>query len=153
MENLFTIIGQNRKGLYHFLKNTPKKELFKIPNGFNNNIWWNIAHVVVTEQKLIYGLSGLPLNISQDLVTKYQKGTSPKENPNNEEFELIKRLMFSLPEKTEKDYKDGLFSSFKPYMTTPKVPLNNVDDAITFNTFHEGLHLGSILALARAVKN
>lgn len=153
MENLFTIIRQNRKGLYHFLKNTPKEELFKIPKGFNNNIWWNIAHVVVTEQKLIYGLSGLPLNISQDLVAKYQKGTSPKENPSDEEFELIKTLLFSLPEKTEKDYKAGLFSSFKPYMTTPKVPLNNVDDAIAFNIFHEGLHLGSILALARAVKN
>lgn len=153
MENLFTIIRQNRKGLYHFLKNTTKEELFKIPKGFNNNIWWNIAHVVVTEQKLVYGLSGLPLNISQELVEKYQKGTAPNGVPSIEEQENIKSLLFGLPEKTEEDYKIGLFNEFKPYMTTPKVELKSVEDAIAFNTFHEGIHLGSIFALARAVKN
>lgn len=153
MENLFTIIRQNRKGLFHYLKNTPKEELFKIPKGFNNNIWWNIAHVVVTEQKLVYGLSGLPLNISQELVEKYQKGTAPNGVPDIEEQENIKSLLFGLPEKTEEDYKAGLFKEFKPYMTTPKVELKSVEDAIAFNTFHEGIHLGSIFALARAVKN
>ncbi len=130
-----------------------KEELLKIPKGFNNNIWWNIAHVVVTEQKLIYGLSGLSLNISQDLVDKYSKGTSPESEPNDEEIEAIKKLLFSLPEKTEEDYKSGLFTSFKPYMTSAKVELKSVEDAIAFNVYHEGLHLGSIFALARAIKN
>jgi len=37
-------------------------------------------------------------------------------------------------------------------MTTPKIPLNNVEDAIAFNVFHEGIHTGSILALAKAIK-
>lgn len=153
MENLFTITRQNRKGLYYFLKNTPKEDVFKIPVGFNNNIWWNIAHVVVTQQNLIYGLSGLPLNIDQGFVEKYQKGTFPTGKPSDEEQEIIKELLFSLPEKTEEDYKTGLFASFKPYMTTPKVELKSVEDAIAFNVFHEGLHLGSIFALLRAVKN
>ncbi|MDT0606523.1 DinB family protein [Croceitalea rosinachiae] len=153
MDNLFTIIRQNRKGLYHFLKSTPREELFKIPDGFNNNIWWNIAHVVVTQQKLVYGLSGLPLNIDQELVQKYQKGTFPSGEPSADEEETIKGLLFSLPKKTEEDYKAGLFASFKPYMTTPKVELKSVEDAFAFNVYHEGLHLGSIFALMRAVKN
>lgn len=153
METQFTIITQNRKILYHYLKNTPVDVLFTIPEGFNNNIWWNIAHVVVTEQKLVYGLSGLPLNISKDLVEKYQKGTFPQENTAKTEVEKIKTLLFSLPEQTKLDYERGAFKGFKSYMTTPKVELNSVEDAIAFNAFHEGLHLGSILALARAVKN
>ena len=153
MENLFTIIAQNRKALYHFLKTIPEEDLFKTPKGFNNNIWWNIAHVVVTEQKLVYGLSGLPLNIDHELVEKYEKGTFPQDQPSEEELSTIKTLLFSLPEKTKEDYKTGLFTSFKSYMTTPKVELNCVEDAIAFNVYHEGLHLGSIFALMKAVKN
>lgn len=152
METQFTIIKQNRKLLYHYLKNTPKAELFKIPEGFNNNIWWNIAHVMVTEQILVYKLSGLPLNVSNTLLDKYKKGSFPQGIPSEEEIEEVTKLLFSLPEKTKEDYKNGVFSNFQSYMTTPKVELNSVEDAIAFNAFHEGLHLGSIMALVRAVK-
>ncbi len=153
METQFTIIQQNRKVFYQFLKHTPEEALFTIPKGFNNSIWWNIAHVVVTEQKLVYGLSGLPLNIDSDLVEKYQKGSFPQGKPDKSEQEGITKLLFNLPEKTKTDFDNGIFTSFKSYMTTPKVELNSVEDAIAFNVYHEGLHLGSIMALARALKN
>ena len=152
MEQLFIITRQNRKILYNYLTDTPSELLHKIPKGFNNNIWWNIAHVVVTQQKLVYGLSGLPLNISKELVEKYQKGTFPKEKPSEPEVGEIKKFLLELPEQTIKEYNQGVFKNFKSYMTTPKVELNSVEDAVAFNVFHEGLHLGSILALARAVK-
>jgi hypothetical protein len=87
------------------------------------------------------------------LVEKYEKGTFPQDQPSEEELSTIKTLLFSLPEKTKEDYKTGLFTSFKSYMTTPKVELNCVEDAIAFNVYHEGLHLGSIFALMKAVKN
>ncbi|GMN06756.1 DinB family protein [Croceitalea sp. MTPC5] len=151
MENLFPIIAQNRKALQHFLAQKTKDELHKIPKGFNNNIWWNIAHIVVTEQKLVYGLSGLALNIPQELVEKYQKGTSPKGEPSDKELKTIAEMLTSLPQKTRLDYEAGKFNSFKNYMTSAKVELRTVEDAIAFNTFHEGLHLGTIMALAKAI--
>ncbi len=152
MNQLFTITHKNRKILHRFLTDLSEVPLFTIPKGFNNNIWWNIAHVVVTQQKLVYGLSHLPLNISKELVEKYQKGTFPNENPSDDEVEEIKKLLFELPNQTIKDYQNGIFKNFKTYMTSPKVELNSVEDALAFNVFHEGLHLGSIMALARAVK-
>ena len=152
MQQQFTIVRQNRKILFKYLENLSEHDLFTIPKGFNNNIWWNIAHVVVTEQKLVYGLSGLPFNISEEWVAGYQKGTFPNGQPSADQITELKDLLFQLPEKTITDYQGGQFTNFKPYMTTPKVELKSVEDAITFNVFHEGLHLGSIMALARAVK-
>jgi hypothetical protein len=152
MKQLFIITEKNRKLLYNYLINTPKDLLHKVPQGFSNNIWWNIAHVVVTQQKLIYGLSGLPLNISNELVEKYQKGTFPNGTPDDAELSEIEKLLVELPEKTVANYQKGVFQNFKPYMTTPKVELTSVEDAIAFNVFHEGLHLGSIMALSRAAK-
>ena len=152
MEQLFTITRQNRKILYHFLRNTPEPELTKIPPGFNNNIWWNIAHVVVTQQKLVYGLSGLPLALSSKWVNGYQKGTLPQGIPARAEIEELSQLLFSTIEQTEADYAHKRFANFSTYMTSPKVLLNSVEDAVSFNVFHEGLHLGAIMALSRAVK-
>ena len=152
MEQLFTITQQHRKILFNYLNTLPVQLLTKIPQGFNNNIWWNIAHVVVTQQKLVYGRSDLPLNLSDQWVTGYQKGTVPKDSPTAAERDELGTLLFSTVEQTEKDYQNNRFQHYGSYMTSPKVPLNSVEDAIAFNVFHEGLHLGSIMALARAVK-
>lgn len=151
MEKLLDIILKNRKILHNHLQNTPKEDLFKIPKGFNNNIWWNIAHVVVTTQILAYQLSGLGFTIEEELVNKYRKGTFPQGEPSEEEIEKISKYLFSTVEQMETDYKNGKFKMYKEYMTTPKVHLQNVEDAISFNVFHEGIHLGSILALKRAI--
>ena len=153
MKQLFHITQQNQKILYRYLTQTPDEGLFKVPEGFNNNIWWNIAHVVVTQQKLVYGLSGLPLRLSQELVSKYEKGTFPSGTPEKAEVQEISELLFSLHERTVEDYEKKIFEGFNSYMTTPKVELNSVEDSIAFNVFHEGLHLGSIMALSRAVNN
>ena len=151
MKQLFHITQQNRKILHRYLTHTPEEILFKMPKGFNNNIWWNIAHVAVTQQKLVYGLSGLPLQLSQELVSRYEKGTFPSGRPEKAEFQEISELLFALHDRTVVDYEKKIFEGFKPYMTTPKVELKSVEDAIAFNVFHEGLHLGSIMALSRAV--
>ena len=114
-------------------------------------MFWNLAHVVVTQQKLVYGLSGHALNIEESWVERYQKGTFPASVPTAEEVEGLKELLFSTLEQTEKDYAAGVFTEFNTYMTSAKVELNSVEDAITFNLFHEGLHLGSLLALQKFV--
>ncbi len=152
MEQLFIITRQNRKILFNYLNNTPLELLTRIPQGYNNNIWWNIAHVMVTQQKLVYGRCELPLNLSEKWIAGYQKGTTPQGNPTAAERAELGTLLFSTVEQTEKDYQNNRFQHFNSYMTSPKVPLNSVEDAIAFNVFHEGLHLGSIMALARAVK-
>lgn len=152
MKNILEQTLQIRKGFYAILKHTPKEELLKIPNGFNNNIWWNIAHVVVTQQRLTYKLSGLPMHISKEMDDKFSKGTVPNGDATDEEIELVKSLLFSTIEGTIADYENGVFESYNAYTTSAKVTLNNLSDAVSFNLFHEGLHLGSIFALQKAVK-
>lgn len=152
MKNVLEQSLQIRKGYYHILKTTSKEELLKIPKGFNNNIWWNIAHVVSTQQALIYGLAGLQLLIPQELKDKFKKGTKPDGTATDEEIEQVKKLLFTTVEKTIEDYENGQFEGYNEYTTSANVTLKNVDDAIAFNFFHEGLHYGSILALQKAVK-
>lgn len=151
MEKTFDILLKNRKLLHNFLVNTPKAELFKVPEGFNNNIWWNIAHVVVTLELLVYGLSGLDFTIEEALVNKYKKGTFPEGEPSAEELEKISDHLFSSIQHIQSDYEQGKFKDYQEYMTTPKIALTSAEDALSFDVFHEGLHLGAILALKKAL--
>ncbi len=152
MKSLLNLTLQTRKAFYHILKTTPREELLKIPKGYNNNIWWNIAHIVSTQQALVYGLSGLPIQISQELKDKFKKGTVPDGSATDEEIEDVKGLLFSTIEKTLEDLENGLFQNFNEYPTSAGITLTNLEDAISFNLFHEGLHLGTIFALQKAVK-
>lgn len=153
MERLFNITLQNRKILYKILTNTPKEQLVKIPAGYRNNIWWNIAHVVVTQQLLVYKLSGQEMKVPSELVDKFKKGTVPDGTATEDEMDMIKGFLFATVEWAQGDYENGLFKGFNEYTTSANVTLNNVEDAIAFNTFHEGLHLGVILSLEKVLLN
>ena len=63
-------------------------------------------------------------------------------------------LLFSTVEKTKEDFNNGVFKDFKDYMvsTTGNI-LTNIDDSFQFILFHEGMHLGYVMALSKALKN
>lgn len=148
-KTLFEITLQNRKNLYAILTETPKEKLLRIPEGFNNNIYWNIAHTVVTQQILLYKLSGLQMRVPIELVEKFKKGTVPDGKATDEEMKTVADFLISTIEWAKEDYNVRLFREFHEYTTSAKVTLSSIDDAIAFNLFHEGLHLGTIMLLMR----
>jgi len=106
---------------------------------------------VVTQQLLVYKMSNLQMRVDDEMVEAYKKGTFPKGEVSDEEIKKLEALLFSTIEWLKEDYENGLFIEFNSYTTSVNVTLNKVEDSIAFNMFHEGLHLGAILALKRAV--
>jgi hypothetical protein len=45
--------------------------------GYSNNLIWNIAHIIVVQQMLVYKLS-ITMMISDEMVEKYKKELSQK---------------------------------------------------------------------------
>ena len=153
MEKFFDITLQNRKLLYKILDSTPKDQLLEIPAGFRNNMWWNIAHVVVTQQLLVYKFSGLQMRVPQVLIEKFKKGTVPDGTATDTEMKEIADFLLSTAQWAKEDFESGLFQEYQEYTASLNVTLRNAKDAISFNMFHEGLHLGTILGLQKVVKN
>ena len=147
----FDICLKNRQLLESFLDKLTLDELNKIPPGFNNNIIWNIAHTIVTQQLLVYRNSDLPMVVSDDMVAKYKKGTKAEYIVNQQDVDEIRSLLFSSLDKLIEDYNKGLFKNYIAYTVSTKSTLNNVNEALEFNNFHEGIHLGYILALKKSV--
>ena len=147
----FDILSKGRVLILKVIDGYSMKQLNEIPEGFSNNIAWNIAHLVVTQQLLCYKMSGLPISVSDEMVTKYKKGSKPESDISVDEFEEVKSLLVSLPIQFEKDYNSGIFKSYESYTTSVNVTLTDIDTAAAFNNFHEGIHLGVILSLRKFV--
>ena len=151
MDKQFDILLKSRKLVLKLIDGYTLEQLNKIPEGFGNNIIWNVAHLVVTQQLLCYKFSGVPLLVSDEMIGRYMKGTAPKESVSSEEFEKIKKIFLELPLQFEKDFKLGVFKTYQPYTTSADVTLTDINAAAAFNNFHEGIHLGVILALRKVV--
>lgn len=151
MNKQFEILRQSRKLILSSIENLSIEQLNKIPEGFNNNIAWNVAHLVVTQQLLCYKLSELECLISNDMIERFQKGTFPKRPVLEDEFLDIKKLFLELPNKLEEDYKNQKFKKYLSYKTSVNITLNSIEDGIEFNAYHEGIHLGIILQLLKFI--
>ena len=154
MENLkraLVITKISREAYRKILNQFTLEKLNEVPSGFSNNLFWNVAHVVVTQQLLVYKLSGLQTLVNEDWISLYKKGESTKRDATAEELDLLKELLTSTIKQTEKDIDKELFKDFNPYMTSTGFELKAALDAFEFNNFHEGIHLGYILALKKAL--
>lgn len=152
MEKAFDLCRKNRIVIKNILENTPKEKLFEIPDNFNNNIWWNIAHIIATQQLLVYRKSNTPEIIAAEFIKTYSKGTKPDHIPTQEEIDLVSSSLLAEVDQMEADYKAGVFSSYEVYTTSIDVCLDSIEAAIGYNNYHEGIHLGSILALRRVLQ-
>ena len=149
--NQFEILRESRKFILKIIEDFTIEQLNFIPKGFKNNIAWNVSHLLVTQQLICYNLSGLPLQVSEEMVSLFKKGTAPEKKLTLIEFEKIKEQFISIVDQFEKDYKEGIFKNFNEYTTSVNITLRDIHDAIAFNNFHEGIHLGSILSLRKLV--
>ncbi len=145
------VVRQTRRTMAALVDALPDPARTAIPDGFNNHVLWNAGHVVATEQALTYGLSGLPPNLPDGFMPAFRKGSSPHGWEREWTWAEVRELLLTVPDQTEADLRAGRFPTYREYRTTPGVVLASVEDGVRFNLYHEGLHLGSILALRKLV--
>ncbi len=142
---------QVRLNLLEILRSTSQKDLLLIPDGFNNNIYWNIAHTVATQQLLCYYLSGNAFRIDTYWIETYKKGTLPKLDVAQSEVDDLAFLLTETAKILVKDYDAEFFTDYTSYTTSFGLDLKTIQDAIIFNNMHETQHLGYIMAQKRAI--
>ena len=151
MDFTFDIALKPRTIFYKILETLTLDQLNVKPKGFNNTIFWNIKHVVITQQLIIYRFSELPVLVTENEIETYKKGTKSEGKATIEDIELLKYQLFSTLEQTKEDYQKGLFKKYTEYTVSTKSILTSIDEALAFNNFHEGIHFGYILAMKKTL--
>jgi len=128
-----------------------QESLVTVPSGFTNHVLWNLGHVAVTTALLTYGLAGLSTGFEDQAVMDFRKGSKPGDWRRDYDWSEVRGWLVGQTQRLESDLDGGHFTTFKSYHTSAGVHLDSVEDAIAFNTFHEGIHLGYILAQRKAL--
>jgi hypothetical protein len=144
-------IKKSRIYLLDVIKHLSLKQLNKIPAGFNNNIIWNLGHMVAAQQGLCYVRGGAQIVIEDRYFTDYKPGTKPVAYVNEIEVKTIKDLMLSTIDRLAVDYGTDIFKNYGSFTTRYGAELTGIDDAINFLPYHEGLHSGTIMAFTKIV--
>ena len=152
MQYHLDIIKQTRANIIKMTEAQSLEVLNQIPEGFNNNLIWNLGHVIVTQQLLCYSLSGNKPVVHSELIAAFRKGTKPEGNIGQGQYDLLKELAYSTLDQFQTDYQEGLFTDYKNYMTSYGIELTSVEEALQFNMAHESMHLGYCQALRRALR-
>ncbi len=154
MEKIIEVIRASRNKLLSIIADLSTEELNHIPQGFNNNLAWQVGHLVVSQQILCYRLSGNPFVIEEHLIDLYKNGSKPERPFSDEEIAQMKTYLLSTIDQLEADLKTDKFDNYTAYTisTYPGLNLQSVKDAVTFIVSHDGLHYGCSLALKKLVK-
>ncbi|WP_298221493.1 DinB family protein [Flavobacterium sp.] len=151
MHQVFEITRTSRKVLAGFLENYSLEQLNKVPEGFNNNLIWNIGHIIVVQQMLVYKLSGLPMMVSNEMLEKYKRGTKPESEVSQAEVDEIQSLLFETINQTKADFNANIFKTYNEFTSLSGFTMRNAEDAMAFNYYHEAMHIGMMMSLRKFV--
>jgi len=122
----------------------------KIPEGFRNNIRWHFGHVYVVLERHCLQYSELPLHLPPGFKERFEFGTSPLTVPASvtasvPTLEELKVLLQEQPERIRKALSHRMSEKVaQPYTTSAGMLLETSEQFLSFNLFHEGMHLSVI---------
>jgi len=153
MEKIIEVIKACRSKWLTTLEDLTTDQLNQIPTGFNNNLAWQLGHVVVSQQLLCYKLSGNALLIDEQLVDMYRNGSKPERYITAEEIDQMKTYLLSTIDQLATDLGTDKFQNFTSYTisTYPGFKLEKITDSVKFIVSHDALHYGCSLMLKKLV--
>lgn len=152
MENIFDRYRKVRSYLLETVHDLTTEQFNHIPAGFNNNIIWNIGHVIATQQSVCYVRAEKPLCVPDDLFNAYKPGTKPGKYEECIDIDNLKKLALKTIDKFEKDFLADEFFLYLPWTTRYGVTLSDIQTATEFLFYHEGIHMGYIMALRKCLR-
>lgn len=134
------------------MSNLSEEDANSIPNGFHNNIRWNLGHIYNAAGGLLSRFTGENTEVPEHYPKFFDRGTKPSDWKGNapslsELRTVLEEQVEQLEFLFEKRLNDALITPCDMGM----VQLTTVGELLDFIFFHEGLHAGAIKGIKRAM--
>ncbi|WP_085994121.1 DinB family protein [Oceanobacillus senegalensis] len=146
-EMIFKQVELVRKNTLNEMENLSEEQADLMPEGFNNNIRWNLAHIYTVQNILLAKFGGKDIETPSRYLELFAPGTRPAdwqgEVPTLNE---VKQILEEQPAKL----KEALAGQLDEKAAEPFKSLSTVGEILTFTIYHEGMHVGTIKGLKKA---
>lgn len=101
-------IKKIRQFLLNQIAGLTAEKLNTIPEGYNNNIIWNLVHLICAEQSICYVRAGQSITVNEKYFLPYTTNTRPNGFIDEEEIESIKKLFISSIDELQTDFDKNI---------------------------------------------
>ena len=144
------LFDKTRRSIAKTVADLTTEQLLTVPDGFANNILWNLGHIIVVQQGNVYGRSGVePLIDLSAMRPLFRANTSPDDWTETPDVEVILSMVVGHVDRLSADCAQGKFANitYQARTSGSGVYMTTLEQAMFYNNYHEGLHLGAINAL------
>jgi len=147
-EVLFNQLTDYRMELLSLVEDVSEEMADQIPDGFRNNIRWNLGHIYLDQYLWVQHLTKEPISIPEGFSDWFGFGTSPEswvsETPKLDELvELLKSQPLEIKEK----FGERLEEEFPP----TESGMHTIAQVLVRTIFHEGMHLETIKNIKKLI--
>ncbi|WP_411842545.1 DinB family protein [Salinicoccus sp. HZC-1] len=148
-ETLLFQVKTSRKWILDTFEQVSEEDMMKIPEGFKNNIHWQLGHVAGMMELPTAALTGSKTEDSQRYKKYFGYGTSPDdfddETPALDEIKaLLEGQVPRLEDITEESLDEDLPREF--------MGMTKRYEQLSFMILHESLHAGKIQEMAKLIE-
>lgn len=144
-----------RQNTIRSVENLNEEASFYIPQGFNNNIKWNLGHIYVIQERFAFHFTGERMNMPDYFIKQFGPGSKPidwdEQVPTLRQLiELLKNQMVRIPQALEPRITETVK---EPYTTSTGMTLSSVAEFLSFSLYHEGMHFDAIKSIKRLIEH
>lgn len=143
MTKILELIDKIRMDLIEITENLTVDQLNTIPYGFNNSIVWNLGHILVVTDEILYENSPFSIPAHDFDISGFKKGTRPDNVIDEKDISLINSALSDTVPRFRK-----LINAYAMDTQNNESQLLEKlgnDKSIHFILFHEDMHIPTIL--------
>jgi uncharacterized damage-inducible protein DinB len=138
-----------RNGTLGSIEDISEEEADIVPEGFNNNIRWNLGHIFIDQYLWIQHLTKEKIDIPESYLDLFNFGTKPSDwNGNIPSLETLRKQLSEQISFIKQNYADKLEIEYP----ATESGMHTIAQVLVRTIFHEGLHMGAILAIKRNIQ-
>lgn len=148
-EVLFNQLESYRKETLSLVEEITEEEADFVPAGFNNNIRWNLGHIYLDQFLWLQLLTKEPAPIPSGYKEWFDFGTSPaqwKSSPPS--LEELRQRLAEQPRVIRELYGNQLEEVFPEIVDG----IHTIPQVLVRTIFHEGMHIGAMIAIKRFIR-